>query len=149
MTALLLPSGLQARIAAEARRAYPRECCGLLEGTADGARIVVTAAHAVRNLSEQPDRFEIDPADQFRIRRGARGRGTAIVGCYHSHPDGRPEPSAQDRDSAGEAGFVWLIAALAAGGEAALAAYLFDGHAFLPLAVSDCGSLDPARGLRV
>ncbi len=79
-------------------------------------------------------------------RGGAERRSSAATIPI---PDGRPEPSAQDRDSAGEAGFVWLIAALAAGGEAALAAYLFDGHAFLPLAVSDCGSLDPARGLRV
>jgi len=142
--ALHLPSALRDWIAAEARRAFPRECCGLLEGKVVGEQISVVAAHAARNLSERPDRFEIDPADHFRVLRAARERGTAIVGCYHSHPNGRVEPSPCDRDAAGEAGMAWLIAAIRADGPAALAAYLFDGAMFLPLEISGAGSLDPA-----
>ncbi|MEJ0026572.1 MAG: M67 family metallopeptidase [Rhizomicrobium sp.] len=149
MTALHLPRGLREQIVREARLAYPNECCGLLEGSTDGAHVVVAAAHAARNLSDCPDRFEIDPADQFRILRAARGRGSEVVGCYHSHPGGRSEPSAHDRAGAGETGFVWLIAAISAGGSAAIAAYIFDGNAFVPLAFSDGASLDPTRGLRV
>ncbi|MEJ0042096.1 MAG: M67 family metallopeptidase [Rhizomicrobium sp.] len=149
MTALHLPPGLCEQIEREARHAYPNECCGLLEGSDDGAHIVVAAAHAARNLSEHPDRFEIDPADQFRVLRAARERGREVVGCYHSHPNGRPRPSVCDRQGAGETGFAWLIAAVSAGGDTAIEAYIFDGNAFLPLAFSQDASLDPARGLRV
>ncbi len=144
MIALHLPGALGERIAAEARRAFPRECCGLLEGATDGKRITVVAAHPARNLSERPDRFEIDPADHFRLLRGAREQGNAIIGCYHSHPGGQAEPSPRDREGTGEAGFVWLIAAVPPEGPAALAAYLFDGTMFLPLEISGAGSLDPA-----
>ena len=41
--------------------------------------------------------------------------GHEIVGCYHSHPNGRPEPSKRDLEYATEDGFIWLIAALDAG----------------------------------
>ena len=38
------------------------------------------------------------------------GGGPAIVGCYHSHPNGRPTPSAADAARVAEWGWLWLIA---------------------------------------
>jgi len=134
--ALQLPSSVRAHIASEARRAYPRECCGLLEGVRDAAGVAVTAAHAARNLSERPDRFEIDPADQFRILRAARARGTAIVGCYHSHPNGLSTPSPHDRAAAAEEHFIWVIAALdSARAAPSIDAFEFVSGAFRPLSI--------------
>ena len=118
-TSVVLSPALCSQIFAEARAAHPRECCGLLEG--DGAR--VTALHPTRNLAEQPDRFEIDPAEQFRLMREGRN----IVGCYHSHPNGRAEPSPRDAGHASEAGFLWLICA------DTLRAFVWDGAGFGPL----------------
>lgn len=106
---LVLPQVLQRRIMDEARAAFPRECCGLLEGVRDGDAVQVHALHAARNLSCDDDHFEIDPADHFAALRSARAAARQIVGCYHSHPNGRAEPSAHDGGS--EDGFVWLIAA--------------------------------------
>lgn len=143
---LRLPAALRDRIAAEAQRAFPRECCGLLEGKREGCVIVVAAAHAARNLSDRTDRFEIDPADHVRILRAARERGNVLVGCYHSHPNGRPEPSLHDNNGASETGYAWLIAAATPDGQAEIAAYRFDGTVFLPLALSGDRSLDPAAG---
>ena len=120
---MILERALREAILAEARAAHPRECCGLLEG--DGERIA--AIHPARNLADAADRFEIDPALQFRLRR----EGRRIVGCYHSHPGGVAAPSRRDADGAGETGFLWLIAA---GG--ALAAYVWDGAAFVALALA-------------
>jgi proteasome lid subunit RPN8/RPN11 len=117
---MILAPALRARILAEARAAFPRECCGLIEG--DSERI--TALHPMRNLAEAPDRFAIDPAEQFRLMR----EGRDIVGCYHSHPDGRAEPSPRDADGAGEVGFLWLIAAAED-----VAAFVWDGARFAPL----------------
>ena len=57
------------------------------------------------------DRFEIDPKDHIAAGKRARERGQRIIGCYHSHPNGVAEPSAQDLSRAGEKDFLWLIAA--------------------------------------
>jgi proteasome lid subunit RPN8/RPN11 len=112
VTTLLLSSAHHAQIEREARDAFPRECCGLLEGARDGDTIRVTALHTARNLSSDSDRFEIDPTDHFAAIRTARANGREIVGCYHSHPNGKAEPSARDAESAWDEGFTWLIAAV-------------------------------------
>lgn len=119
---MILAPALRERILAEARAAFPRECCGLLEG--DGARIA--AIHPTRNLATEPDRFEIDPAEQFRLLRAGR----RIVGCYHSHPGGLAEPSPRDAERASEAGFLWLIAAQEVRG------FVWDGARFAPVALA-------------
>ena len=107
---LILPRELRDRIAAEAGAAFPRECCGLIEGRRDGDMAEAFASHAVRNLASGPDRFELDPAEQLRLTRCLRGTDRELIGCYHSHPNGRAELSPRDRAGAGEDDFVWLIA---------------------------------------
>jgi proteasome lid subunit RPN8/RPN11 len=111
VTALLLSASQRAQIEREARAAFPRECCGLLEGLREGDAIRIAALHPARNLSSDKDRFEIAPADHFAALRAARANGRAIVGCYHSHPNGKSEPSARDAEGAWDEGFIWLIAA--------------------------------------
>lgn len=110
MTRVALPDALRQQILREARAAGSRECCGLIEGArgADGFRI--TALYPARNLADAPDRFDIDPRDQFAAYKTARERGQAIVGCYHSHPNGAAQPSATDLAGAEEENFIWLIA---------------------------------------
>jgi desampylase len=108
VTALHLPEGLRAEIAAAARAAYPRECCGLIEGARAGDDLHARALHPMRNIAPEADSFAIDPAEHIALQRRLRGSGHAVIGCYHSHPHGRAEPSIRD----GGADFVWLIAAL-------------------------------------
>ena len=100
-----------AALRAQAAQAGDRECCGLLEGRRAGNGFIILALHPARNLSQDPDRFEIDPVDHIAAVKKARANGAAIVGCYHSHPDGTAQPSARDLAGAGEENFVWLIAA--------------------------------------
>ncbi len=110
-------------LAAEASAAHPRECCGLLLGTP--VRIVSVVAAA--NAAADPHRsFEIDPATLLRTHREARGAGSAVIGHYHSHPNGNGEPSRRDAARALEDGQIWLIIA---GG--ALSAWHWRG-AFVP-----------------
>lgn len=109
---LTLPNDLRERLLFEAEMTAPAECCGLLEGYAAEDGIVVTAVHTTANCASDPDQgFEIDAATHLRLRRELRGSGRAIVGCYHSHPNGRAEMSESDRAAGGEDGFVWLIIA--------------------------------------
>ena len=116
MMRVALPDGLRAQILREARSAHPHECCGLIEGVfeVEGVREAgafrIAVLHPARNLADVPDRFEIDPQDQFAAHKAARARGHAIVGCYHSHPNGRAEPSMADQAGADEENFLWLIA---------------------------------------
>lgn len=91
---------------AEAREANPRECCGLLFGT-DAA---VTAHRPADNVHPSPLRhFEIDPQALIDAHRAMRRGGPRLVGYYHSHPGGPPEPSPTDRALAAGDGMIWAI----------------------------------------
>lgn len=129
MTILRLPAGLAAQIMREAREAALRECCGLLEGAHIDGVFTTAALHPARNIADAADRFEIDPADQFRALHAARANGRQIIGCYHSHPGGTAEPSRFDHEGAGEEGFFWVIAA------EKIAAFEFRGGDFLPVTI--------------
>ena len=134
---VLLRDAFRDRIVREARDAVPRECCGLLEGVVDEETALITAVHPTRNLAEEPDRFEIDPAEQIRLLRQLRGTGREIIGCYHSHPNGRAEPSPRDREGAFGEGFLWLIAALPPGkrdGPITVGAFAFVSGSFRAVA---------------
>lgn len=95
---------------AAATRAYPFECCGLLVGRSESHTWQIAEIHESDNLAEnRACRFEIDPALQFRLLRILRVTARAVVGCFHSHPDGAPAPSATDLEGALEDGFLWLV----------------------------------------
>ena len=91
---------------AEAARAAPEECCGILLGR-EGA---IDETRPTRNLALDPRRrFEIDPQALVDAHRAARAGGPQVVGYFHSHPDGPAEPSATDRAHATGDGRVWAI----------------------------------------
>ena len=134
---LHLTDELAARVLMAASRAYPSECCGLIEGTDsdDGWRAL--AIHEAKNIADDPrHRFLIDPQAQFDLMRRLRGADTRIIGCFHSHPDGEAKPSATDRAEAYETDFLYLIA----GGSPdvlTLKAYLFsDATGFSAVTIS-------------
>lgn len=112
---LRLSPPLRAQLIAEARVAFPNECCGLIEGVRDGDSIRAAALHPTANLADDPAAgFEIDAAVHLRLLRTLRQTDREVVGCYHSHPNGKPVPSERDRACDVEEGFVWIIAALTA-----------------------------------
>ncbi len=98
-------------IVADAAAARPAEACGIVTG--DPATIL--GALPAANVAADPaTAFEIDPAALLRVHREARGAGQAVVGWYHSHPNGSAEPSPRDAARAVEDGRLWLIAAAGA-----------------------------------
>ena len=135
---IVLPMELRARIEREARKAFPRECCGLIEGIREGDVAHGIALHSARNVAKGLDRFEIAPADHFAALKAARENGRILIGCYHSHPNGNALPSPADKAGAGEEGFFWLIAGLSGPGAAvALAAFVYCAAGFLEAEVSE------------
>jgi proteasome lid subunit RPN8/RPN11 len=136
MIRLALGGRQRAQIEHEARAAFPRECCGLIEGIRSGELVRATAIHATRNISGQADRFEIDPAEHIAILRATRAARSEIVGCYHSHPSGEPNPSKHDIRNASDEGFVWLIAAISGpDAPASLRAFIVAKADFEPLVI--------------
>lgn len=102
-----IASGVAEAIMAHAQADLPLEACGLLLGTAGH----IQQARPARNVAEKPEtHFEIDPALLLATHRSARADGLAVVGHYHSHPGGHPEPSKRDAARADQNGQVWLIA---------------------------------------
>jgi proteasome lid subunit RPN8/RPN11 len=134
---LLIPAEAVAMIEREARNAFPGECCGLLEGTRENDALEILRIHPTRNLSTGSDRFEVDPREQIALMCELRGTAREIIGCYHSHPNGREEPSLRDAESAAERGFIWIIAALGADTPVAIRAFAFTGSGFDPLPIYD------------
>lgn len=88
------------------------EVCGLLLGTRQPGGATVTQLVPARNVAPHPARsFEIDPATLLATHRQARGAGLAVLGHWHSHPNGNPMPSARDAARALDNGQIWLIIA--------------------------------------
>ena len=132
---LELPRALGRIVLDAARRSFPGECCGLIEGVDTGLGWRAVALHETANLAEHPQReFLVDPQKHFEVLRASRGAERRLIGCFHSHPNGRPEPSERDARAAADDAFVWLIAS---GGPAAflLNAFVFDAtrRVFLPV----------------
>jgi proteasome lid subunit RPN8/RPN11 len=108
-----LTSGTIATLLEEARLAHPRECCGLLLGKGERVALAQPAA----NVHPEPMRhFEIDPKALIAAHRAVRAGGLEVLGYYHSHPNGRAEPSATDRAAASGDGRAWAIVAAGAVG---------------------------------
>lgn len=137
LSAITLSRGQQGELAALGEAAFPREACALLVGDA-GLRVteIVPAA----NVSTDPEReFELDPAVHIAVLRRLRDEdGTnRIIGHWHSHPNGRDEPSAKDAAMVSDPGLVWLITAVHDGRALPLRAFkpvaVGSGFGFTPL----------------
>lgn len=135
---LVLDDAARAAIVAHARETYPEECCGLLVGTRriapTGPELVVDKVMPAANVAAErrQDRFELDPALHLRVQRELRGTDRAVIGHYHSHPDGRAEPSAIDRANIHDPTLAWVIVALN-GDETEIAAFYPEGGDLCPV----------------
>jgi proteasome lid subunit RPN8/RPN11 len=124
-----ISSRASATMRADAAKDPGREACGLLLGPPRGNRasggavdrikrpahadaVTIDTALATANVAADPARsFEIDPAALLRVHRQARSDGAAIVGHYHSHPNGDGRPSKRDAARATQNGQIWMIIA--------------------------------------
>ena len=116
-----LTRGALAAMLAQAARAHPAECCGLLlgvraEGALGGAECITAIAPAANVAADPTRHFEIDPAALIAALRAERAGGQnigeqALLGWYHSHPAGEAIPSATDQAAAPRDGRVWAIIA--------------------------------------
>jgi desampylase len=105
---IIISSELHQRLLDAAAAQQSEEVCGLLFGRYDR----VQAVEITDNVCEFPLlAFEIDPAALITAHRAARNGGAPILGCFHSHPNGRTSPSPTDNANSPEDGSIWLIIA--------------------------------------
>lgn len=110
---IVIASTALATIVDHAAAAWPDEACGVLIGDRGFGGIV--DAVPARNVAADPARaFEIDPPTLIAVHRAARAGAGAVVGWYHSHPNGVGAPSTTDAARADPDGRLWLIAAAGA-----------------------------------
>jgi len=101
----LLPPGRE-MMRAQARAAYPRECCGALlgrirEGDGAGSREVVRPVPLANVwMGAQGRRYLIGSCTVLELERQAEREGLELIGFFHSHPDHPAIPSAFDREHA-------------------------------------------------
>jgi len=75
-----------------------------------GEKLAICEARVCANVATDPTRhFEIDPAALIAAHRAARAGGPAVIGYYHSHPQGASSPSATDIAMAARDGRIWAI----------------------------------------
>lgn len=105
---LRISSELLARLQAHAAASVDAEVCGLLLGAGNEVADILPTA----NVAALPaTHFEIDPAALIGAHRAAREGGLQVIGCYHSHPNGRAEPSPDDAAQSAPDGQFWIIVA--------------------------------------
>ena len=114
-------------ILAHARASYPEECCGVLIGEAR-AGIGVAEAQPFENASTDSRRshYALRPSQLLAADRDARARGLAIVGVYHSHPDGGTVFSPEDLANAWS-WYFYFVLSIRNGEFAGAAAWMADG----------------------
>lgn len=62
--------------------------------------IITQIVPATNAGSESATAYEIAPKELFRLVREIRAGGLELMGIYHSHPNGKNEPSARDIEQA-------------------------------------------------
>lgn len=87
---------------ADARQAFPDECCGFLFGHEKGENRIISECMAVHNAKEgdKKRRFEIAPRDYLKAEQYALENEVSLLGIYHSHPLHPAVPSEHDRVAA-------------------------------------------------
>jgi len=91
-----LPPELREELLARARRAAPREACGLLLGRRAAHAVAIEALAELDNAARADSAFELEPLDVLLAERAALARGQEVIGVWHSHVDAPAVPSLRD-----------------------------------------------------
>lgn len=102
------------------------ECCGFLAG-GEG---IITSAYPAENIAANPaTSYEVATKEIVQVTREIRAAGLEMLGIYHSHPNGRGEPSATDIAMVGYPDVAHFIVSPAVDVDAAVRAFLIqDGR---------------------
>ncbi len=116
-------------IAQHALADHPAEACGMIGGRGSVAHVVVPLPNAAADPLRQ---YVIEPQALVRTLYDFERTGLALIGIYHSHPDGEPRPSPTDIREAAYPETAYLIVGVRQG-ETRFAAWQINREQVLPL----------------
>lgn len=105
---VVLSQTIRRTVIVHALEVLPDECCGILVGK--GA--VIERAEPMRSIMPSPDAYVMDPLQQIEVFARMREQGESLLGIYHSHPGGPPEPSGADVQMAFHPEAAYIIVSL-------------------------------------
>jgi proteasome lid subunit RPN8/RPN11 len=91
-----------------AKAEAPLECCGILAGK-DGA---VTHIYKTKNTENDPDKYFMEPKEQFAVIKDMRLKEIDMLAIYHSHPHSPARTSGVDINLAYYPDAVYIIISL-------------------------------------
>jgi proteasome lid subunit RPN8/RPN11 len=108
MLKLEIPDYIFSDMLEQARAEAPIEACGILAG-GDGR---VEKLYKMTNAERRRDHFMMSPAEQFAAVKDIRSVSLEMLAIYHSHPETRARPSAEDVRLALMPGMIYVIVSL-------------------------------------
>ena len=127
---LILAPGILEEAIELSRNASPNEACGLVVGRGAGDRLI-----PVTNISGNPHRYEMEPAELIAKLRSLRETGEELIAIFHSHPHGPPALSQIDVERAYYPEAAHLIISLADPEQPRAVAFRIVDGAVLPIDV--------------
>ena len=88
------------------------ERCGVLIGKKDGEDLIVKEIVEIRNISENPYLFRMDPEELCQVWIDAENKGFDILAVFHTHPRGFARPSFHDLEGLKQTGLIWVLVGL-------------------------------------
>lgn len=97
------------QILRQVREGFPNETCGVIASLGEIAQKV----YPIRNASESPVHYEMDPQEQLMAMLDLEDNGWELGAIYHSHTRTRAYPSATDVGLAAYPDALQIIVSLA------------------------------------
>jgi proteasome lid subunit RPN8/RPN11 len=109
-----------------ARQDLRIECCGLLAGRDGIIRCALPAENVAVNRATS---YEVATKQVVQLMREIRAAGLEMLGIYHSHPNGKSEPSRADIAMVSYPDVAYFIVSPAGHGQEPIRAFLIqDGQ---------------------
>ncbi|MEK6679522.1 MAG: M67 family metallopeptidase [Nitrospirota bacterium] len=105
---LTIPKHFIDDIIIHAEAEAPLECCGILAGKDE----TVTHIYKMKNTEDDPDKYFMEPKEQFAVIKDMRVKGIDMLAIYHSHPHSPARPSGVDINLAYYPDAVYIIISL-------------------------------------
>jgi len=87
-----IPKSIYQRMVEHARREWPLECCGILNGKDK----TVEKAFELQNAEGSTVRYSMSPREQMSVFEEMEKESMKMIAVYHSHPHTIPFPSETD-----------------------------------------------------
>lgn len=105
---LTIPKHFIDDMVSHAKAEAPLECCGILAGKDE----TITHIYKMKNTENDPDKYFMEPKEQFAVIKDMRLKDIDMLAIYHSHPHSPARPSGVDINLAYYPDAVYIIVSL-------------------------------------